>query len=177
MLLTIIAQTPRLDSKLFEQGLVAKSNGLPVNHAGNSLAGKRLKILHLIETDIPLISSSNNGLGQGVFTPQLQAGGQPQHVIVRQFRAVHDGGQAGPAFGKGAGLVHHQGIDLFQAFQRFGVFYEHPGGCPPANPYHYGHGRGQTQSAGTGDNQHRHGVHQGVGQGRFGAHQAPGNKG
>ena len=85
-------------------------------------------------------------------------------------------GQLRPAFGQRAGLVDDQRIDLGEALQRLGVADQHAGLRAAPRRGHDRHRRRQPQRAGTGDDQHRHGGHDGIDHRRLRSEQCPGDE-
>ncbi len=109
----------------------------------------------------------DDGGRQRMFAGAFQAGRELQHVVfLKAFRGEH-GDQFRPALGERAGLVDDQGVDLLHDLQRLGVFDQHAQRCALAGADHDRHGRGQPQRAGAGDDEHGHGVDDGVRQPRL----------
>ena len=77
------------------------------------------------------------------------------------------------AFGQRAGLVDHQRVDFLQRLQRLARCGSARPPWRPARCHHDGHRRRQAQRARARDDQHRHGVHQRMGQARLRARPAP----
>ncbi len=112
-----------------------------------------------------------------MFAPALQTGGEPQQagfVVTGGRLHAH---QFGFAFGQRAGLVDHQGIDLAQHLDRFGVLEQDAAGGAFAHRDHDRHGRRQAQRAGARDDQHRHRIDQRVRQARLRSGQRPHREG
>ena len=83
----------------------------------------------------------------------------------------------GLALGQRAGLVDDQRVDLLQPLQRLGVLDQHAQPGAAADADHDRHRRGQAQRAGAGDDQHRHGGDQAVGEATgSGPQQPPGDE-
>ena len=90
--------------------------------------------------------------------------------------AVHDRDHARLALGQRAGLVDDQRIDLFQPLQRFGGADQDAGPRALADADHDRHRRRQAERAGAGNDQHRDGGDQGVGEGRGRTPDRPGGE-
>ena len=111
--------------------------------------------------------------GQRMLAGQFEAGGQPQQLGFVLARRRHDRDHPRLALGQRAGLVDDQRIDPLQDLERLGVLDQHAGGGAAAGADHDRHRRRQPQRARAGDDQHRDGVDQGVGQARLRAEASP----
>ena len=105
--------------------------------------------------------------------PLLQARGQREQFVLADAGRWADRGKARLALGERAGLVHHQRVDLLEHLERLGVPDQHARARAPADAHHDRHRRGQAQRARAGDDQHRDGVDERVGQPRLRAPAAP----
>ena len=73
-------------------------------------------------------------LRQRMLARALDAGGEPQHLVVVEALRGHDGDDLRLAFGQRAGLVDHDGIDFLHAFERLGVVDQHAGTARRVRP-------------------------------------------
>ena len=94
----------------------------------------------------------------------LDAGGEPQHLVLVERRRRHDRRHRRLALGQRAGLVDHQGVDLLHALERLGVLDQHAGCAPRPTPTMIDIGRREAERTGAGDDQHRDRRDQGVGE-------------
>ena len=85
----------------------------------------------------------------------------------RPRRAACTAATLGLAFGQRAGLVDDERVDLLEALQRLGVLDQHAGLRAAPDADHDRHRRGEPERAGAGDDQHRDGRDQGVGEARL----------
>ena len=92
----------------------------------------------------------------------LQAGREPEQLLLVHARGRHERGHLRLALGQRAGLVDHQRVDLGEPLQRLGVLDQHArlGAAPGAD--HDRHRRRQAERAGARDDQHRDRGNQGV---------------
>jgi hypothetical protein len=72
-----------------------------------------------------------------------------------------------------AGLVDDQGVDLAQRFDGRGVAEQNAKLRTAPAGDHDGDRRGEAERTGTRDDEHRHSVHEGIGQARLGAREPP----
>ena len=135
------------------------------------------KVLGLGQFEASVLGAAHDGRGQGVFAAPLQAGRQAEQGGFVRSRHRRHGNEFGFAFREGAGFIHHQGVYLAQHFDGFGVLEQHPHRGPFAGGHHDGHGGGKAQGAGAGDDQHRHGVDDGVGHAGLGPEEGPDHEG
>ena len=91
--------------------------------------------------------------------------------------ARHDRDHLRLALGQRAGLVDDQRVDLLHALQRLGVLDQHAGLRAAADADHDRHRRGEAERAGAGDDQHRDGGDQRVGEARLRPEHRPGGEG
>ena len=120
-----------------------------------------------------VLRTLHDGRCQRMLAGAFQAGTQPQHFIFLESGERHDCRQFRFTLGQRAGLVHHQRVHFLHDFQRFGILDQHTGRRAPSGADHDGHRRGQSQRAGTGDDEHGHGVDDGMRQARFRSPDAP----
>ena len=81
------------------------------------------------------------------------------------------------AFRQRTGFVDNQGVYFFQNLKRLRIPNENAGLSAPPSANHNGNGCRQSQRARAGNDQHRHSVHQCVGQPRLGSQNGPRNEG
>ena len=85
----------------------------------------------------------------------------------------HDGDDFRLAFGERAGLVDHQRVDLLHALERLGVLDQHAGLRAAPDADHDRHRRRKAERARAGDDQHRDGRDQRIGEARLRAEDRP----
>lgn len=98
----------------------------------------------------------DDGVGQRVLAALVEAGGQAQHLVSTVARRRFDAVKRRAAFGEGAGLVHDQGVDFAQVFDRRRIPKEHAAAGRLAGGDHHRHRCGQAEGTRAGDDQHRH---------------------
>lgn len=106
--------------------------------------------------DVAFSRRVDDRAGQGMFGPGLDSGRHGQHdlgVVAGDDLLVDE---AGMALGQGPGLVDHQGVDLLQSFECFGVLDQDAIAGSATNPDHDGHGCGKAKRARAGDDEHGH---------------------
>ncbi len=84
-LLGAIRQISRGNAQLLEQFPVAEGDPFAVHLARHALTRYRGEILRLDEGDAPLLRSFDDRRRQGVLAAALEAGRQPQQVLLRQL--------------------------------------------------------------------------------------------
>ena len=96
-----------------------------------------------------------------------------QHLVLREPRLRRYLLHLRLALGQRPGLVDHQRVDLLHQLERFGVLDEHAFLCPAPDADDDGYRCGEAQRARAGDDEHRDGDDQCIGQRRRRADQGP----
>jgi hypothetical protein len=104
-----------------EEFSVPKRHGPPVHAAHNPLARDRAKVMDLRQSNPSLVCAGDDGRGQGVLAPPLEACGQAKQCGFILAWQRHHGHKAGLALGERAGLIHHERVHPLQDLQRLGV--------------------------------------------------------
>src|SRR5579884_2823458 len=104
---------------------VAKRDPAAVHNAGDSLAGDRLEVAGLDETQTLVARARDDCLGQRMLACALEACGEAQQIALIPPLHRLDGNQARLAFRKRAGLVHYDRVNFLEHFKAFGVFNQH----------------------------------------------------
>ena len=99
-------------------------------------------------------------MGEGMFAALLRPGGHAQKRLFGDAAGGDHFGDGGAAFGDGAGLVEHHGVQRVGALQRLLIADEDACAGGGACAHHEGGGRRQTQRAGAGDDHHGDGGQQ-----------------
>ncbi len=84
-----------------------------------------------------------------------------------------NGDDARLPLGQSSRLVEHQGVDIFQPLERFGISDENARVRATPHAHHDRHGGRKAQRAGTGDDEHAHGGHKTESKPRFGSIDRP----
>ena len=123
-----------------------------------------------------LFGGGDDGRRQGMLARALERGREPQQVGLGSAGQRDDRGDLGLALGQRAGLVDHDGVDLLQPLERFGVLDQDAQARAAADADHDRHRGGEAQGARAGDDQHRDGGDQAVGERGRRAPQPPGHE-
>ena len=166
----------RVDPQLLEETCIAERHALAVDGAERPLAGGRVEIAGRAERNLAPFGCRDDGGGKRVLARPLDAGREPQHRRFVEAGCRHDGGHRRSAFRQRTGLVDDQRVDLFQALQSLGILDEHAGFGAAPDADHDGHRRGEAERARAGDDQHRHGSDERVGEARLRAPDHPRDK-
>ena len=142
------------DTQRRQEVCIAQKDGFAVDLACGALAGRRIEVLDLAQDQLAVIGGADDGVGEGMLAGPFDGGGETQKFVLIVTRRGDDRYHLRLAFGEGARLVHHQRVDLFHAFKRFGVLDEHAGLGAAADADHDGHRGGEPECAGAGDDQH-----------------------
>ncbi len=164
-------------AELRHQCAVAERDLLAVHPAQDTLARLRLEVRCAGELDAALLRAPDDGRGQGVLAAALEARGEAQQRRLIRTCGRGDRDQLGFALGQGAGLVHHEGVDLAHHLDGLGVLEQHPHVRAAPGRHHDGHGRRQPQGARAGDDEHRHGVDERKSHGGLGTDKGPDDEG
>ena len=148
----------------------------PFDLAADALAGERTKASWLGQGQPALLCRGDDGGGQRMLAGALDRSGSCQQIALRPLARRHHRDHARPAFGQRAGLVENERIDALQTLQRLGRADQHAGARALADPDHDRHRRRQAESAGAGDDEHRYGGDQRVGEGRGRSPDRPGGE-
>jgi hypothetical protein len=140
----------------------AQHEGVPFDLGLDAPTRNCHKCLHLPGGQPARFGSGDYCTRQGMFGDALGARGQPQHSVLAPWRVrrQHHVGQLGLAAGERAGLVEHNGVDLFEEFQALAAFEEHAALGTLPRAHHDGRRRCQPQRTGAGHHQHRDAGHQ-----------------
>ena len=106
----------------------------------------------------------------------LDARGKPQHVDFAKPCGRHNCSHGRLALRQRAGLVDHQGVDLFHMLKRFRVLDKNAGLCASSDTNHDRHRSGEAKRAWAGDDQHGDCCHKSIGEPRLGAPDRPSAK-
>ena len=168
-----LGQRAGIDLQARQQPLIAERDLAAVDPAAHALAGDRVEPARLRELQAALLGSGDDRRRERMLARPLEAGGEPQQLVLVDARGRHQRGHLGLALGQRAGLVDHQRVDLGEALERLGVLDQHArlGAAPGAD--HDRHRRREAERAGAGDDQHRDRGDQRVGHGRRRAEQRP----
>ncbi len=139
---------------------------------------QRLEIGDFLQREPALFRGGDDGGGEGMLARTLEAGAQRKHRrLVEALCNGHREDHARFAFGQGAGLVDDQRVDRLESLQRLGILDEHAGSRALADADHDRHRRRKAERAGAGDDEHRDGGDQRIGESRRRAPDQPGDEG
>ena len=156
-----------------QQAQVAERHAPALGEPGHALPGHRLEALDARGRHPALGGAREHGGGERVLAPLLEPGGEREHLVFREAGGRHHRDEARLALGERAGLVDDDGVDLLHDLERLGALDQDACLGAAAGGHHDGDRRGEAERTGTGDDQHGDGVHQGIGQARLGAPEAP----
>ena len=162
-----------IEMQLLEERAVAQGDHPAVHPAGDALPRVRGEVFRLGQLDLPLPRTCHDRRRERMLAPALQARGKTQQGGLVPAFSGHHRNDLGLSLGQRAGLVHDQRVHLAHDLDGLGVLEQHAGRRAFARSHHDGHRRRQAQRARTRDDQHSHGVDQGVGQAGLGADQCP----
>ena len=128
----------------------------------NTLPGERVKVCHRQQLDVFLFRGGKNGCGQRMFALLFQAGNRLQKLRLVNALGGDDGADLRLALGEGSRLIHDQRVHFFHHLQGFRIAHQDSLAGAAARAHHDGHRRRQAQSTRAGNDEHRHGVHQGM---------------
>ena len=115
----------------------------------------------------------DDGRRERMLAPPLEARGQAQELGLVVARQGHDGDEPRLALGERARLVDDERVDLLQHLERLGVLDEHARRRAAPGADHDRHRRREPERARAGDDQHRDGVDQRIGEPRLGPERSP----
>ncbi len=107
----------------------------------------------------------------------LQPGGQTNHVPIAERRHKPDGDEHGLSLRERSRFIENDRVHLPQHFQGLSFFDQHTGRRTTPRAHHDRHRRRQAQRTRAGDDQHRHGIDQRIGQLRLRPPHDPGESG
>ena len=165
-----------IDLELLHQRPVAERHLGTFHGADDALAGDRAEVGGRSDRDPSLFGGGDDGRCQGMLARALERSREPQQVGLGAASQGNDRGDLGLALGQRAGLVDHDGVDLLQPLERFRVLDQDAQARAAADAHHDRHRGGKAQGAGAGDDQHRDGGDQAVGERGRRAPQPPGNE-
>src|SRR3546814_12115379 len=90
----------------------------PFDHAEYALAGRRVKIGHVGNRDIPVLRRLDDGGCQRMLGRALHASRKAQHIVLAESPRCDDRRDGWLAFGQRSGFIDNKGVDLFHALQR-----------------------------------------------------------
>ena len=149
----------------------------PVDDPGDALARRRIEVLHRRKRELSLGRGLDDRGGEWMLAALFEACGEPQKIVLANAAEGAQRHDFGLAFRQRARLVDHQRVDLLEPLQSLGVLDQNAGLSAPPDSDHDRHGRGEPERAGTGDDQHRDGRHQAVGELRLRSPDRPGDEG
>lgn len=155
---------------------VAEQYLLPLDRSERTPADRRIEVLHVGRLDVPILGLFHDSAGEGVLAGAFDAGGQPQHLGIRDSLSRDYGHDLRLAFGQRARLVDDQRIDALHALERFGVPDEDACVSAPSDAHHDRHRSGEAERAGTRDNQDAHGSDEAESETRLGTVDRPGGE-
>ena len=159
------------------QLFIADRDPLVFNPCLHAFAGNRLEIARGRNRQAPVFRAGDNGGGQRMFAGPFDRGDPCEQLIAVQAAFRLDRDQLWLALGQRPGLVDHDGVDFFEGFERLGILDQDSVLRPLASADHDRHRSGETQRTGTGDDQHRDGVDQPIGERRLRSPQRPDHEG
>src|ERR1035441_3617043 len=112
-----------------------------------------------------------------MFAGSLKAGDELEQVVFVDARLGNDGAQCRLAFGQGSRLVDDERVYFAKYLQRLRIADEDAGASPTTSAHHDCHGSGEPESAWTGNNQHSHGIHEGMSDARLRPNKVPDDEG
>ena len=172
-----IAEAGRIDAQGIEQSQVADGHRPAVDRPDDALAGDGFESANFREHQTALPRAGDDRRGQRMLADVLEAGGKTEQRRRVQTLTRLDGHEPRLAFGERPGLVDDDRRDLLQQLQRFGIADQHARFRAPARADHDRHRRREAERTRTRDDEHRHGVHQRVGEPRLGARPRPHHEG
>ena len=150
---------------------------LALDRAERALAGGRVEVGDGRRRDALLLRGGDDGHRERMLARPLDAGRKAQDLGLGEARRRHDGGDRGLALGQRAGLVDDERVDLLHVLQRLGVLDQHAGLGAAPDADHDRHRRGEPERTGAGDDQHRDGGDEAVGEARLRPPDRPGGEG
>ena len=136
----------------------------PLDPSLDALSGDRREARNLVEFQLALGGTAQDGLGEGMLAAGFERGGEAQHIVIGEPVRRLDAGQRRLALGQSAGLVDDQRIDRGQPLERRGIAHQHAGLRAAPGRHHDRDRRGKSERAGAGDDQHAHRRDQRVGE-------------
>ena len=123
-----------------------------------------------------ILRATHNRIREGMLAALLEGSRK-----LEQFFRIHaiDGNyvhKLGASLGEGAGFIYHQSRDFFQLLECSGILHQHALAGTAPHGDHDGHGCGKAQCARAGDQENGYSIHDGMGESRLGAEQAPREK-
>ena len=150
---------------------------MALDRPSHSLPCERTKALRLGRNDPSIPGTGHDSRCQRMLTVLLEARCKPKQFILRYVWERSDCHQVRFAFRERTRLIDDQDIDLRQRLQCFGIADQHACRRAAPCPDHDRHGCRESQGTGTGNDQHRDGVEQGIGHPRFRAIECPDHEG
>ncbi len=124
----------------------------------DALSGDGAEVLDAAGNDAHLVGSLHDGFGQGMLAAAFEGTGELHQLLLGHGAAVaahlgQDVDDGGLAARDRAGFVEHDGVNLLERLERFGIFKEHTHFGAAAGAHHNGYGRGEAERAGAADYQ------------------------
>ena len=138
-----------------------------INGSLGSLAGDGTEFSRGRDLDLPFFGATHDRFGKGMFAERFDGGDVLQQAFLGPVARWSHEDEFRLAFGQRARLVDNHGIDLFEYFERCGIFDQNTILGTLTRPHHDGHRRRQAERARTGNYQNRHRINESEGQGRF----------
>ena len=170
-------ETGRLDVMLAEQRDVAEQDLCTSNVTGDALASERLEARYRRDFGLLLVRRGDDRGRQRMLTPPLQASGQPEHLVFLEPFDPANFDDAGAPFGQRPGLVDHESVDGFHAFEGLGVLDQHSRRGATTGADHDRHRRCEAERARACDDQDRDGADQRMSEARLGSRERPRDEG
>ena len=144
---------------------IAQRHGAAVHVADDALAGDRIERPVPASDEPALARRGDDGGGQRVLAGAFERWRQARsRSALGPAAAGTTATTRRPALGQRAGLVEDERVDLLQPLQRFGERISTPAPRALADADHDRHRRREAERAGAGDDEHRDGGDQGVGE-------------
>ena len=177
-LVGLLGERRRVDAVLGQERGIAEHDLPALDRAERALAGRASRSRSTGAVARPRSSAAATmATASGCSLARSRLAASRSSLVLGEARGRHDRGHSRLALGQRAGLVDDQRVDLLHALQRLGVLDQHArlGAAPDAD--HDRHRRGEPERARAGDDQHRDGRDQAVGEARLGSPDRPGGEG
>ena len=138
--------------------------------------GNGLKIVDFRGADSPSRRAVDDPARDRMLASTLKSSGEGKHFLLAPGSDDKNAVQCWVAEGECAGLVEHEGVNLAQRLDGFGIPKKHTELRAASARDHDRDRCGQPQGAGACDNQHRDRIDERISQTRFGSEDPPGYK-
>ena len=149
-----------VDTQLSHQRGIAQRDWPFLDHSGDTLACLGGESAAGWQAEPTLLRAFDDCCRQRMLAALFDGGRESEHVGVVKVLSSDNRNEGRFAQGQRSGLVDHQSVDLFQEFERLGIFDEHAGGRAAAGADHDRHRRRKTECAGEGNDLGRQGSRQ-----------------